>query len=111
MLRRRIAPNAPVTRNSTIATIASHSSDVGVDLDVLRRPRPVRCCLDWSEQRHHLPGPLGAAMAVFGVGWKLTYDIGYRLGPLAYGAAVRATGHPAAFALTAVAMLVALRPA
>ena len=57
------------------------------------------------------PVALVAAMAVFGFGWNLAYDIGYGLGPLAYGAAVGATGHPAAFALTAVAMLVALRPA
>jgi DNA-binding transcriptional ArsR family regulator len=38
---------------------------LGVDLDALRRGRRpvVRYCLDWSEQRHHLAGSLGAAVA------------------------------------------------
>jgi DNA-binding transcriptional ArsR family regulator len=37
----------------------------GVDVDaVARRRRPlVRYCVDWSEQRHHLAGGLGAAIA------------------------------------------------
>ena len=38
---------------------------LGVDLervDAGRRPL-VRYCLDWSEQRHHLAGALGAALA------------------------------------------------
>jgi DNA-binding transcriptional ArsR family regulator len=48
---------------------------LGVDLDELRaRPsrRPLlRFCLDWSEQRHHLGGRLGAAMltAFVDSGW------------------------------------------
>ena len=35
-----------------------------------RRPA-VRYCLDWSEQRHHLAGPLGTALAgrLFALGW------------------------------------------
>ncbi|MGZ6643181.1 MAG: ArsR/SmtB family transcription factor [Solirubrobacteraceae bacterium] len=39
--------------------------DLGVDLDALRGGRRpvVRYCLDWSEQRHHLAGSLGAALA------------------------------------------------
>jgi len=39
--------------------------DFGVDVDALRgRRRPlIRYCLDWSEQRHHLAGSLGAALA------------------------------------------------
>ncbi|MFE0026829.1 ArsR/SmtB family transcription factor [Amycolatopsis sp. NPDC059021] len=39
--------------------------DLGVDLDAVaaqRRPL-LRFCLDWSEQRHHLAGGLGAAVA------------------------------------------------
>lgn len=38
---------------------------LGVDLDVAAaRPRPlIRYCLDWTEQRHHLAGALGAALA------------------------------------------------
>ena len=34
---------------------------------------PLACwyCLDWSEQRHHLAGPLGTALAdrLFALGW------------------------------------------
>ncbi|WAL63651.1 metalloregulator ArsR/SmtB family transcription factor [Amycolatopsis cynarae] len=39
---------------------------LGVDVDaVRRRKRPLlRFCLDWSEQRHHLAGGLGAELAV-----------------------------------------------
>ncbi|HVW41835.1 MAG TPA: metalloregulator ArsR/SmtB family transcription factor [Amycolatopsis sp.] len=39
--------------------------DLGVDLDAPRaRKRPLlRFCLDWSEQRHHLAGALGADLA------------------------------------------------
>ncbi|MGI8826351.1 MAG: hypothetical protein ACR2JC_12020 [Chloroflexota bacterium] len=47
--------------------------DFGIDLDaltVLRRPF-IRYCLDWSEQRHHLAGALGASLAknLFDLGW------------------------------------------
>lgn len=45
---------------------------LGVDLDAVLARRPaVRYCLDWSEQRHHLAGPLGTALAdrLFGLGW------------------------------------------
>ncbi len=45
----------------------------GVDLDALSaRRRPlIRYCLDWTEQRHHLAGALGAAIAdrLFELGW------------------------------------------
>ena len=46
---------------------------VGVDVDgALAGPRPpIRYCVDWSEQAHHLSGALGAALAarMFEVGW------------------------------------------
>ncbi|MFD9892339.1 ArsR/SmtB family transcription factor [Amycolatopsis sp. NPDC059027] len=47
--------------------------DLGVDLDAVaaqRRPL-LRFCLDWSEQRHHLAGGLGAAVAArfAALGW------------------------------------------
>lgn len=49
---------------------------LGVDVDGLRWPagrtRPLlRFCLDWSEQRHHLAGGLGAAVlaALLDAGW------------------------------------------
>jgi hypothetical protein len=36
----------------------------GIDFDSLPRRRPlIRYCVDWSEQRHHLAGSLGAALA------------------------------------------------
>jgi DNA-binding transcriptional ArsR family regulator len=44
---------------------AARLRDLGVDLDgaaSARRPL-VRYCVDWSEQRHHLAGALGAAIA------------------------------------------------
>lgn len=34
----------------------------GLDAAAIGRRRPVRYCVDWSEQRHHLAGPLGAAL-------------------------------------------------
>jgi DNA-binding transcriptional ArsR family regulator len=47
--------------------------DFGIDFGALRsRPRPlIRYCVDWSEQRHHLAGSLGAALAsrMFALGW------------------------------------------
>jgi DNA-binding transcriptional ArsR family regulator len=48
-------------------------TDLGVDVDGLsgaRRPL-IRYCLDWTEQRHHLAGALGAAIAgrIFELGW------------------------------------------
>jgi DNA-binding transcriptional ArsR family regulator len=48
-------------------------SAFGVDFDALAgRSRPlVRYCVDWSEQRHHLAGALGAALAdrMLELGW------------------------------------------
>ena len=51
--------------------------DLGVDLDaVLARHPAVRYCLDWSEQQHHLAGPLGTALAdrLFALGWVRRTD-------------------------------------
>ncbi len=51
----------------------SELSDFGVDFDELAgRSRPlIRYCVDWSEQRHHLAGSLGAALAarMLDLGW------------------------------------------
>ncbi|MBO2462867.1 ArsR/SmtB family transcription factor [Actinomadura violacea] len=44
----------------------------GVDTERLpRRRSTVRYCVDWGEQRHHLAGPLGAAVTgrMFDLGW------------------------------------------
>jgi hypothetical protein len=46
--------------------------EFGIDFESLPRRRPlVRYCVDWSEQRHHLAGSLGAALAdqMFERGW------------------------------------------
>jgi DNA-binding transcriptional ArsR family regulator len=47
--------------------------DFGVDLAGLRAGRRplIRYCLDWTEQRHHLAGALGAGLArrLFELGW------------------------------------------
>jgi DNA-binding transcriptional ArsR family regulator len=47
--------------------------EFGIELDTLRaRRRPlIRYCLDWTEQRHHLAGALGAAIAdrLFELNW------------------------------------------
>jgi DNA-binding transcriptional ArsR family regulator len=46
--------------------------ELGLDLDDIERHRPaVRYCLDWSEQRHHLAGPLGTALTgrLFDLDW------------------------------------------
>lgn len=44
----------------------------GLDLDALEKGRPmIRYCVDWSEQRHHLAGRLGAGLAhrMFDLDW------------------------------------------
>ena len=44
----------------------------GIDFDSLPARRPlIRYCVDWSEQRHHLAGSLGAALAarMIELGW------------------------------------------
>lgn len=44
----------------------------GLDLAAVERQRPaLRYCLDWSEQRHHLAGPLGTALTsrLLDLGW------------------------------------------
>ncbi len=44
--------------------------ELGIELPTGRRPL-IRYCIDWSEQRHHLGGGLGAALAnrLFELGW------------------------------------------
>lgn len=47
-------------------------SAMGIDLDSLSRNKPmIRYCVDWSEQRHHLAGALGAALTrrMFDLNW------------------------------------------
>jgi hypothetical protein len=43
---------------------AGRLRDFGIDFASMPRRRPlIRYCVDWSEQRHHLAGALGAAIA------------------------------------------------
>lgn len=48
-------------------------SELGIDLEVLRRGPGLggRACLDWTERRYHLAGPLGKALAsrLFELNW------------------------------------------
>jgi DNA-binding transcriptional ArsR family regulator len=49
----------------------------GIDLDELpKQRRLIRYCIDWSEQRHHLAGALGAAVAerTMELGWVKRAD-------------------------------------
>ena len=51
---------------------ARELTDFGIDFDALPTRRPlIRYCVDWSEQRHHLAGSLGAAIAarMIELGW------------------------------------------
>lgn len=61
---RLAAPGEDVDYRLTPAGEAA-LSDFGLDLDALYRSRrpAIRYCVDWSEQRHHLAGALGAAVA------------------------------------------------
>jgi hypothetical protein len=46
--------------------------DLGLDLDTLRSKRgTARQCLDWTERRHHLAGPLGVTLLsrMVALGW------------------------------------------
>jgi hypothetical protein len=51
---------------------AQQLREFGIDFESLPGRRPlIRYCVDWSEQRHHLAGSLGAALAarMFELGW------------------------------------------
>lgn len=45
----------------------------GIDVEALEKPgrAPCRACMDWSERRHHLAGPLGGALLslILDKGW------------------------------------------
>lgn len=45
--------------------------DWGIESGVLSLTTPLRYCIDWTEQAHHLGGPLGTAMTsrLFELGW------------------------------------------
>ncbi|MFI0898853.1 ArsR/SmtB family transcription factor [Streptomyces sp. NPDC020983] len=53
------------------ATGAAELADWGIPSRLLSTGRPLRYCVDWTEQAHHLAGPLGTAMTdrLFALGW------------------------------------------
>ncbi|HEX6516365.1 MAG TPA: helix-turn-helix transcriptional regulator [Nocardioidaceae bacterium] len=53
------------------ATGAAALADWGIGDAVLSVDRPLRYCVDWTEQAHHLAGPLGTAVTnrLFELGW------------------------------------------
>lgn len=63
--------------------------DLGIDVDAMPgRRRLIRYCVDWSEQRHHLSGKLGAALFE----WMLALDW-LRRAPSHRGLTVTDRGH------------------
>jgi DNA-binding transcriptional ArsR family regulator len=44
---------------------------LGIAVDGRRAPAPARKCLDWTERRHHVAGPVGTAVAALALerGW------------------------------------------
>jgi DNA-binding transcriptional ArsR family regulator len=72
------APGWDVDYQLTARGEARLGDELGIDLDALRagRRRLVRYCVDWSEQRHHLAGALGAAIAdrMLELGWIRRLD-------------------------------------
>lgn len=65
------APGRDVTYRLTPAGTAQLTT-FGLDLDTVgRHHAAIRYCLDWSEQRHHLAGPLGTALTsrLFDLDW------------------------------------------
>ena len=59
------------------ATGVRELESFGIDFDALPPRRPlIRYCVDWSEQRHHLAGSLGAALAarMIELGWVRKAD-------------------------------------
>jgi DNA-binding transcriptional ArsR family regulator len=65
------APGSDVDYRLTAAGLRELEA-FGIDFDALPPRRPlIRYCVDWSEQRHHLAGSLGAALAerMIELGW------------------------------------------
>ncbi len=68
------APGQDIEYRLTAAG-ADWMKEFGIDLDAMqaRRRAVIRHCLDWSEQRHHLAGALGQAVAdrLFALEWVI----------------------------------------
>ena len=63
LLTRDLLRTAPNKLYSITPEGRAWFEDLGVSVDSLRSPRGVaRQCLDWTERRHHLAGPLGVRL-------------------------------------------------
>ncbi|MDT7585587.1 MAG: hypothetical protein QOE32_3137 [Pseudonocardiales bacterium] len=77
LLDREVLAAEPADSDDVVRYLVTPAGQVelagfGVDLSSLARRRPtVRYCLDWAEQRPHLAGPLGGALAarLFELDW------------------------------------------
>jgi DNA-binding transcriptional ArsR family regulator len=69
----RLSAPGPADTYSLTRAGADLMATLRIDVaELRRRPRPlIRYCVDWSEQRHHLAGALGAALTerMFDLGW------------------------------------------
>jgi DNA-binding transcriptional ArsR family regulator len=68
----RSSPSKRIGGNALTESGAAFLEELGVDLDNLPPRRPaIRFCVDWSEQRPHLAGAVGAALTarLFDLGW------------------------------------------
>jgi DNA-binding transcriptional ArsR family regulator len=79
----RLAAPVPAAPYDLGDTAVAVFAQLGLDLSpLLERPRTarplLRFCVDWSEQRHHLAGALGAALldALEGAGWVRRRAVG-----------------------------------
>ncbi|MBV8105832.1 MAG: winged helix-turn-helix transcriptional regulator [Hyphomicrobiales bacterium] len=65
-------------------------ADVGIEIEALEPAKGLaRRCLDWTERRHHLAGPLGAALLsrFLELGWMYRDGAGRAVGVTAHGRA------------------------
>lgn len=77
--RERLVSQASVVDYRLTEAGAQQLAALGIDVNRLPARRPlIRYCVDWSEQRHHLAGALGAALAdrLFGLRWIRRADRG-----------------------------------
>jgi hypothetical protein len=67
----KLSATSPNSSYRLTADGAEFFERLGVDVETGSRRPLVRHCVDWTEQRHHLSGRLGAALAshMFGMGW------------------------------------------
>ena len=60
---KRFRPRAQGRAYRITATGAGSLQRLGIAMSCRREPTPARRCLDWTERRSHIAGPLGIALA------------------------------------------------